>query len=93
MKKTLKIYYSVLLVAIAAQAVFTISQLGQSVCYQNKINDLQKQKAALSTKAQKLDQQISHEASLHHNQLALVDDYQAIAQPLTISSQETVALR
>lgn len=93
MKKTVKIYYLLLLVVMVFQAVTTVFKLSKTVCYQDRINKLQQQKVSLELQAQQLDKQISQELSLTHNQLSLSSEYQPISEPIVITNTETVALK
>jgi hypothetical protein len=88
-----KLYYLVLFLAVVSQAIFTVVRLGQTVCYQDRINQLQAQKNQLIKNSNKLDQKLGSELSLVATQNSLQPEFEPIKQPIVIDTEATVALR
>ncbi len=88
-----KLYYIVLFVAVVSQAIFTVLRLGQTVCYQDRINQLQAQKNQLIQTSNELDQKLGSELSLVATHDNLQPKFEPIDQPIVIDSEAIVALR
>lgn len=91
--KAIKIYYFLILFAVLSQTILTCIKLGQTICYQSKLQQAQMKKNELQKEYEHKQAQFNLNNSLLANQVHLDERYVSISSALVISTQNTLALR
>lgn len=90
--KTIKLYYTILLLVLGVKIVATIFSNGLSVHHGKKLAQLQVQKNNLLQQQLKLSSEFSHKASLAQISGEYdLSEYIPITKPLVLGSATTVA--
>lgn len=92
-KRLITIYYTILILILSSQAVYTVYRLGGTVGQGKTLHNLQQQQVALETELQLLEETKYTTTSLASIEDEDTADYQAIGQPIIISTTDSVASR
>lgn len=95
MKNTLTLsYYAVIVMVLVAQALFTVYQGSLVIGHGQQLTQLEKQKAELIERSRSLKQSLAGSSSLLHiSQSPVYNQFQPVADPLVVTSIDTVASR
>jgi len=88
------LYYALIVMALASQALFTVYQGSVVIGHGQKITQLERQKTELYEKTRELKRTLAAGSSLLHiTQSPLYNQFVPVNEPLVITSLTTVASR
>lgn len=92
-KPLLALYYGLLILVLASQAIYTVYRLGGTVGHGEKLGALQQQHQTLTKELQVLQETHSTTTALTTLATTVEDGYQPIQKPIILTVSDSVASR